>query len=97
MLHMVWGAAQSMAAPNQGQKGGRRMNGRVAKRIRREVYGVENSPRVRRYKANVRQEDSIVDGVKKRIFKSMTVFDAGLRAAYQKAKREYRREGVEGK
>jgi hypothetical protein len=73
------------------------MSGRVAKRIRREVYGVENSPRVRRHKANVRQEDSIVDGIKKRIFKSMTVFDAGLRAAYQKSKREYRRKRAEGK
>lgn len=73
------------------------MNGRVAKRIRREVYGLENSPRARRYKANVRQEDGVVDGIKRRIFKSVTVFDAGLRSAYQRSKRDYKRKKAEGK
>lgn len=72
------------------------MNGRVAKRIRREVYGKENSPRARRYKANVRQEDGVVDGIKRRIFRSVTIFDAGLRSAYQKAKREYKRRKAKG-
>ena len=71
------------------------MNGRVAKLIRRQVYGEKYSPRHRDYKANVRAKEGFVKGVK-RMFKSMTIFDAGLRSAYQKAKREYNRRRRDG-
>lgn len=72
------------------------MSGRVVKQIRRQVYGREYSPKHREYKANVREKESLVDGVKQ-LFKQVTIFDAGLRSVYQKAKKEYKRKRREGK
>lgn len=66
------------------------MNGKVAKQIRRQVYGEKYSPRHRDYKANVRRKDGLLGKVKK-VFTTVTIFDAGLRSAYQKAKKEYNR------
>ncbi len=73
------------------------MRGTVAKRIRKQVYGDDFSPRDRKYKANVRSVKKNVQGftrVMERVFKRATVFDAGLRSIYQRTKKAYkRREG----
>lgn len=65
------------------------MRGKKAKQIRKQVYDVF-SPKDRRYKANVRPKEGWVKGVKQ-IFKRVTIFDAGLRAIYQRTKRAYKR------
>lgn len=64
------------------------MSGKRSKQIRKQVYGDSYSPRDRRYKANVRLKERLVEGVKQ-VFKKATIFDAGLRAVYQRTKRNY--------
>ena len=71
------------------------MRGTVAKRIRKEIYGKDYSPRDRQYKVKVEvvEEEVNVSLMKrvKRRFKKAIVFEAGRRALYQKAKRAYKR------
>ena len=68
----------------------------MVKRIKKQVYGDDFSPRDRKYKANVRDVKRKVQAftrVVDRVFKRATVFDAGLRATYQRTKKAYKQRG----
>jgi len=64
------------------------VNPKVAKRIKREVYG-EYSQKVREYKVVGREKYSKLR--KKWFTVPVMIINVGLRAAYQKAKKEYNR------
>lgn len=65
------------------------MNGKQAKRIRREVYGDEFSPKFRRYVGENRRK--VPFGIGFAINQAGTIGADRRRQAYQKAKKEYTR------
>ena len=68
------------------------MNGRQAKRIRRQVYGDDFSPKFRRYTGENRRTDPYAYGGPV-VNQFGTITADPRQQAYQKAKREYTRKG----
>ncbi len=79
------------------------MNGRVAKRIRKQIYSGDLSPRFRKYKVVTVKIIRIInqdgtprlgqDGKQFEIHRPMLIAD-GLRRQYQKAKKQTKERGV---
>jgi hypothetical protein len=75
------------------------MNGRIAKIIRRKVYGEDMSTRVRDYQIRVtgkylQQVKTTSGGIKEFIHAIYTLTAGKYRSLYQNAKKRYKRSGL---